>query len=403
MAFALLEITINLRGHFLGAFFEKQSYYQLAAKAHELGMYASLTAIVTSYIRYELLFGDGLPFGAFLGVVQFLSISYLWSRELWSSVFATAHKIRKRAAFFALVLICGIIAATAGPSSAVLLIPRQVLWSVESSHVLINGTFQDIWPDYMDPLQVPPECTHVAANSQEGNILCPGSDWQNIMTTLEDTEASLGPGGYVLIQAWGTPGADGELYYGFTGACASNVSSLQVCGVVESLAIANAAFNNSYIWDLQNAGYASRLDSYHSITKNLYEASVAVKCLQDTIEDPEDDSAVQFPILAMTTEQYLLPESVSFNNLTKAESYTHPGNVSEYRLIWTSSPAESFDDNVSGVILLNPRGTVLGSPQDITTCTLGAGWGTSTVVQDYDLGITYVFPTDLPRPVAFSS
>ena len=402
LTFALFEIITNLRGHYLGASFEKQSSYQLAAKAHELAIYASLTAIVTSYIRYELLFGDGLPFGAFLGVVQLLSVSYLWSRELWSSVFATAHKLRKRIAFFTLILICGVIAATAGPSSATLLIPRQLIWLIQDSHILINGTFQDIWPDYMDPLQVPAECTRVAANPAEGNVLCPGSDWRDLLITLDLTDAALAPGGYTVLYAWGTLGANGETYYGTSGACASNMSSLQVCGVVESVAVADAAFNDSYIWDVPKDSHTSFLDSYHSITKNLYEAYVAVQCLQDTIENSEDESVVEFPILATTIEQYSHREKVSSTVFTKPELYAYPGNVSEFRLIFTKSPAESLGRNASGAILLNPRSTVAGSPQNITTCTLGAGWGSSTMLKDNALGITYVWPTDLPKPVAFN-
>ena len=79
----------------------------------------SLATIVLSYIRYELTVGDGLPFGAFLGSLQFSSVSYLWSRELWSSLSAPGRKLR-RLALFSLVLTCGIIVATAGPSSATL-------------------------------------------------------------------------------------------------------------------------------------------------------------------------------------------------------------------------------------------------------------------------------------------
>ena len=128
MAIALFEVITNLHGRYLGRTFDKQSYYQLAAKAHEIAIDASLTSIMLSYIRHELTIGDGLPFGAFLGSLQVTTVSYLWSRELWSSLFASRLRIR-RIAFFILMLLCGIIAATAGPSSAVLLIPRQNFWS----------------------------------------------------------------------------------------------------------------------------------------------------------------------------------------------------------------------------------------------------------------------------------
>ena len=143
MTIALLEITISLHGRYLGNSFNRQSYYQLTAKAHKILINASLALIVLSYIQYKLMIGEGLPFGAFLGSLQFSSISYLFSRELWSSLFAPGRKIR-RIAFFVLIIICGIVAATTGPSSATLLIPRESFWPVDPSYVLINSTFQDV-------------------------------------------------------------------------------------------------------------------------------------------------------------------------------------------------------------------------------------------------------------------
>ena len=95
MGFAFFKIMINVRGRWVGGSFTNQSHYQLVAKAHEILIDASLTSIVLSYIQYELTAGNGLPFGAFLGGLQFLSVSYLWSRELWASAFATCYSLRK--------------------------------------------------------------------------------------------------------------------------------------------------------------------------------------------------------------------------------------------------------------------------------------------------------------------
>lgn len=42
---------------------------------------------------------------------------------------------------------CFILAAVAGPSSAILLIPRLADWPAGSTHIWVNATFDDIWPN----------------------------------------------------------------------------------------------------------------------------------------------------------------------------------------------------------------------------------------------------------------
>lgn len=45
------------------------------------------------------------------------------------------------------ISLCFILAAVSGPSSAILLIPRLSYWSAGSTHVWVNATFNDIWPN----------------------------------------------------------------------------------------------------------------------------------------------------------------------------------------------------------------------------------------------------------------
>jgi len=121
IAVALFEMIINWQGRYVGATFDKQSYYQFVAKVHEIAIQASLASITLSYIRLELAFGDGLPFGAFLGGIQFLQISYLWSAELWCSFLSKKIRLMRIFGLLATVVVCSLIAATSGPSSADLL------------------------------------------------------------------------------------------------------------------------------------------------------------------------------------------------------------------------------------------------------------------------------------------
>ena len=63
---AIFEIVLNLKGHFVGKTFDKQSHLQFVAKAHEISMQASLATIILSYIRHQISTSKGMPFGAFL-------------------------------------------------------------------------------------------------------------------------------------------------------------------------------------------------------------------------------------------------------------------------------------------------------------------------------------------------
>lgn len=45
-----------------------------------------------------------------------------------------------------LLAVAIVLAATVGPSSAILLIPRLDYWPAGSTHIWLNTTTQDLWP-----------------------------------------------------------------------------------------------------------------------------------------------------------------------------------------------------------------------------------------------------------------
>lgn len=190
-----MEIVWNWKGRYVGAEFNKQSYYQFAAKAHEITLQASLVSIALSYIRFQLTCGDGLPFGAFLSGLQITQVSYLWSTELWSSMFVSSKtfRLRRKLALLAMVIICGLIAATAGPSSAVLLIPRETVWHSGSTYFYVNGTSQDVWPDRVDAKKIPKDCAVITSSSTVDPV-CPAADWQGLTFGISAFTAHKGVG-----------------------------------------------------------------------------------------------------------------------------------------------------------------------------------------------------------------
>ena len=146
IALALWLITLNWVTYYVGSYTLDQTYYQIGAKALEIMIQASLATITLAYTRHELVAGNGLPFGALFSGLQVNQISYLWSMELWGSIRSQSLPIRRKLFLLVLVISVCILAAGAGPSTAVLLIPRRDFWPAGSTHIWIDGVENDIWP-----------------------------------------------------------------------------------------------------------------------------------------------------------------------------------------------------------------------------------------------------------------
>lgn len=144
---ALWEIVINWNTYYMGATVRSQAYYQFGAKVHEMTAQASLAAIVFSYIRYEMSLGQGLPFGAMFSGLQISQASYLWSMEFWGSICSKHLPVRRRIGMVLIIVVAIVLAATVGPSSAILLIPRLEYWPAGATNIWLNATSQDLWPD----------------------------------------------------------------------------------------------------------------------------------------------------------------------------------------------------------------------------------------------------------------
>lgn len=144
---ALWEVTLNIHTYYVGSSALNLVYYQLAAKAHEIMIQASLAAIVLSYFRHQLTTTNGIPFGALFGTLAINQVSYLWSMEFWGSVGSKHLPFRRKLAMVTLISVCFILAAAAGSASVVLLVPRLDYWPAGSTNIWLNATFNDIWPD----------------------------------------------------------------------------------------------------------------------------------------------------------------------------------------------------------------------------------------------------------------
>lgn len=105
--------------------------------------------------------------------------SFFWSSEFWGSVRYKQASRGRKLLIFGLLVISGLLAVLAGPTSAVLMIPRELDWKIggcnfhlngqwvlnvtTSDHLQTPGTKEEMWPQRPEP---PP-------------LNCSGSIWKN--------------------------------------------------------------------------------------------------------------------------------------------------------------------------------------------------------------------------------
>jgi len=121
---------------------------QVLAKMQELLIIASLATIVFANIRDQILSGDGVPLGFLCSGFMFSQLSYFWSPEFWGGL-TSRMSGRSKVLTASLLLVAGTIAATAGPSAAVLLVPRMQDWDAGGSEFYLQGGLDTLFPDEM--------------------------------------------------------------------------------------------------------------------------------------------------------------------------------------------------------------------------------------------------------------
>lgn len=130
---------------------------QYAAKAHEIMMAASLSAIVIHRAQHDLNDDHGVPFGLLIGGFKLSEPFYLCTKQ-----FLGASVVRKHSDLLSrlyptsvLILVGVLLTLVVGPSSAVAMIPRLDWWEVPQAkafgreykdRVYFNRTEDDLWP-----------------------------------------------------------------------------------------------------------------------------------------------------------------------------------------------------------------------------------------------------------------
>ncbi|KAK4178381.1 hypothetical protein QBC36DRAFT_344662 [Triangularia setosa] len=120
---------------------------QLVAKMHETMMVASMAVVVWDMVHYWMLSKHGLPLGFVSAGSAFSNIKYLFSPELHGIWMMDRHNLLKVMVLLSAVLFTGM-ANLVGPSSAILMIPKNHTWPIAEYSFSLNGlSSRDLWPE----------------------------------------------------------------------------------------------------------------------------------------------------------------------------------------------------------------------------------------------------------------
>ncbi|KAL9109637.1 MAG: hypothetical protein Q9227_005674 [Pyrenula ochraceoflavens] len=177
--------------------------FQFVARFHELLVGASLTAVVTYYLRSFLVAEQGLPLGYVTSAFQLSSPQSLFSKEFWAAT--TSYTSTRRYWFGGLVLLSVAIAALIGPSSAILIIPQLDWWPIKNDIAFsgtggfswVNSSYESVWPTVVDASLINKNCSVLALGT---NRACPYTNMVNVQNWVNDYMADFAAPNFTVTE-----------------------------------------------------------------------------------------------------------------------------------------------------------------------------------------------------------
>ena len=190
---SLTIVILNLKTIYLGRTLTGEitspavniALLQVTAKLVELFAIASLTSMVVHTVRTQMVVGDGVPLGAISGIFMFSSLSYLWSPELWGSL-GGPMPLPARIRIYGVLLLSGVLAATLGPATAVLLIPKEQDWDAGGSEIYIRGSPNSVWPSLVELSHSGQESLCALPNATDYPV-CPSGGYRSMSPEQKST------------------------------------------------------------------------------------------------------------------------------------------------------------------------------------------------------------------------
>jgi hypothetical protein len=166
---------------------------QFAAKLYEILVCASLTSTGLYLLRRALWSPEGVPLGSLVASYGFGDVTILLSSAFWGGL-AVAMQSRQQPRHLAVVIFLVLaifIAAVAGPSAAILLIPQLDWWpqsynatfsSQEVEIYFLNYSTTSLWPPTLNKSHLPN--ANCLAPTAVHNSVCPAGGYLDISAQI---------------------------------------------------------------------------------------------------------------------------------------------------------------------------------------------------------------------------
>jgi hypothetical protein len=310
-AAALSLVSLNWSQYYIGGELagpsgqdsQKLAALQFSAKIHELLMLASITTVLFSYIRRELTFGDGVPFGAMFGGLQVNSISFLWSAEFWAVVYAEWSKRHKKAAMVSLLVVCSLLGVSVGPSTAVLMRPRLDNWPAGGTRFWLNAKEDVLSSNRMSASSAP---SHCVVDTDDPS--CPYGDWRLLSGSLFSFWPRLLPSGSMPKMAYLTGTLSVRelswMYRSFPNVSRSFYANARTIASVPPVAVSDALAQLGLLWAYAASSYPGtgnlRYRNDNAFTVLASQPLVEARCFRNALPFRTSPNQVElwFPDLA---------------------------------------------------------------------------------------------------------
>lgn len=189
IATTIFVLVLNIHGIYIGEDFSgpiksetmNLLILQVFAKFHELMVVGSLGVIVLHAVRFQLLYGEGLPYGLVGSGLGFNNLQFFFRKEFRSAAFRWFNGKRRvsKILFLLLLIVSGTIATFAGPSSATLLVPKPQTWPSGGTDFYLNGSQDAFWPDDV-ALGIQDIRRYCNSNNSATTAVCPGGGFSSL-------------------------------------------------------------------------------------------------------------------------------------------------------------------------------------------------------------------------------
>ena len=386
--------------------------FQYGAKAHEMMMTTSLTAIVLYQFRSDLYGSKGVPLGFLTAGFQLNTPSSVPTKKFWGGATARAHSSKWwRLSRLTYLLVLGFaLTSVVGPSSAIAMIPRLDWWDMSqvqafgreyNDRVYFNHTEAELWPgDITNAIYADVNWCSAANISKQDcavraiDIVGPwisrhqSEGTKPNITVFQDSEVSR----YLTSQG-GPP----------------DNSSRTVSSTIPSILAKD--LNHYWDWQVENGSLPTSVSrpllrpAFINLTFKMKKPLVQVQCQsylnpdweRETFEFPHDE-LVTPPLDAFRDDTWGLPNEFVLN-LKGNESSTYDRKHSRFLFDWFDAASNFSGQGVPslGAVAIYFAWNGTAFVPVLTTCSVDGRW---TPVQYYlDPKDTITIRQDSPNPI----